>query len=106
MRFTLSRNAVKIIVPVLGVVHPPVARFRGIPVFPAPGKKVRAMRVTATATPCTSLEPAQITSWLDLAPEPSDRYDPPALWWRHEVMRDPAATSLSFCPKRDAVQAR
>ncbi len=68
--------------------------------------------MTATAAPCTSLyKPVQVTSPLDLAPEPSERYDPAALWWRHEVlhrmvMRDPAATAPLFRPERDAVQAR
>jgi secernin len=68
--------------------------------------------VTATAAPCTSLyKPVQVTRPLHLAPEPSERYDPAALWWRHEVlhrmvMRDPAATSALFRPERDAVQGR
>jgi secernin len=68
--------------------------------------------VTATAAPCTSLyKPVQVTSPLDLAPEPSGWYDPGALWWQHEVlhrmvMRDPVATSALFRPERDAVQAR
>ena len=44
---------------------------------------VAAHWVTATAAPCTSLyKPVQVTSPLDLAPEPSDRYDPAALWWQ------------------------
>jgi hypothetical protein len=28
----------------------------------------------------------QVTSPIDLAPRPSDRYDPAALWWRHEEL--------------------
>ncbi len=67
--------------------------------------------VTATAAPCTSLfKPVQVISPLDLGPEPSDRYDPAALWWRHEVlhrmvMRDPVAAYPLFRPERDRVQA-
>ncbi|HEX6932721.1 MAG TPA: C69 family dipeptidase [Streptosporangiaceae bacterium] len=68
--------------------------------------------VTATASPCTSLfKPVRVTSPVELGAEPSDRYDPAALWWRHEelhrmVMRDPAVTYPLFRPERDAVQAR
>jgi secernin len=68
--------------------------------------------VTATAAPCTSLfKPVQVGSPLDLGPEPSDRYDPTALWWRHErlhrtVMRDPAAAFPLFQLERDQVQLR
>ena len=68
--------------------------------------------VTATAAPCTSLfKPVQVSSSIDLAPQPSDRYDPATLWWRHEVlhrtaMRDPAGAYPLFRPERDAVQAR
>jgi len=40
--------------------------------------------VTATAAPCTSLyKPVQVSSPLDLGPEPSERYDPAALWWSY-----------------------
>lgn len=68
--------------------------------------------VTATAAPCTSLfKPVRAGSPLDLGPEPSDCYDPAALWWRHEVlhrlvMRDPAAAYPLFAPERNDVQAR
>jgi secernin len=68
--------------------------------------------VTATAAPCTSLfKPVQVGSPLDLGPEPSDRYDPAALWWRHErlhrtVLRDPAAAFPLFQLERDQVQLR
>ncbi len=68
--------------------------------------------VTATAAPCTSLfKPVRVTSPLDLAPQPTDSYDPAALWWRHEVlhrlvMRDPAVAYPLIRPERDATQAR
>jgi secernin len=68
--------------------------------------------VTATAAPCTSLfKPVQVTTPIDLAPQPSDCYDPAAMWWRHEelhrtAMRDPASAHPLFGPERDAVQAR
>ena len=67
--------------------------------------------VTGTAAPCTALfKPVRVASPLDLGPEPTDRYDPAALW-RHEklhrmAMRDPEVTYLLFRPERDAVQAR
>lgn len=68
--------------------------------------------VTATAAPCTSLfKPVQVTSRLDLTPEPSEWYDPVTIWWRHEmlhrmVMRDTAVAFPLFRSERDAVQAR
>ncbi len=68
--------------------------------------------VTATAAPCTSLfRPVQVTSPIDLAQQPSDCYDPAALWWRHEelhrmAMRDPENAHPLFGPERGAVQAR
>jgi secernin len=68
--------------------------------------------VTATAAPCTSLfKPVRIDEPLDIGPEPSDSYDPAALWWRHEVLhrlalRDPAAAYPLFTAERGAVQAR
>jgi len=68
--------------------------------------------VTATAAPCTSLfKPVCVAAPLDLGPEPSDRYDPAALWWRHErlhriALKDPAAAFPVFWPERDKVQAR
>ena len=67
--------------------------------------------VTATAAPCTSLfKPVRIDEPVEIGPEPSDSYDPAALWWRHEVLhrlalRDPAAAYPVFTPERDAVQA-
>lgn len=68
--------------------------------------------VTATSAPCTALfKPVRVTSPLDLGSRPADRYDPAALWWRHEVlhrmtMRDPDVAYLLFRPERAAVQAR
>jgi dipeptidase len=68
--------------------------------------------VTATAAPCTSLfKPVRTTEPLDLGPAPTDRYDPEALWWRHEVLHrralaDPARLVPRFAAERDAVEAR
>jgi secernin len=68
--------------------------------------------VTATAAPCTSLfKPVRLGEPLVLGPEPTDRLDPAALWWRHEllhrmVLRDPAAAYPVFAPERAWVQAR
>jgi secernin len=68
--------------------------------------------VTATAAPCTSLyKPVRIDQPLGIGPEPSDSYDPAALWWRHEALhraalRDPATAYPLFAPERDVVQAR
>jgi secernin len=68
--------------------------------------------VTATAAPCTSLfKPVRLGEPLVLGPEPTDRFDPAALWWRHELLqrmvsRDPAAAYPIFAPERAWVQAR
>ena len=68
--------------------------------------------VTATAAPCTSLfKPVRLDEPLTLGPQPTDQFDPAALWWRHEllhrlVMRDPAAAYPLFAPERAWVQAR
>jgi len=68
--------------------------------------------VTATAAPCTGLfKPVTVEHPLDLGPAPDDRYDPAALWWRHErfhrrVMRDPAAAFPTFAAERDEIEAR
>jgi secernin len=66
---------------------------------------------TGTAAPCTSLfKPVDVSTPLDLGPDPTDRFDPAALWWRHErlhrrVVRDPSAL-LSLLGDRDAIEAR
>jgi dipeptidase len=68
--------------------------------------------VTATSAPCTGVfKPVSVTRPLDLGPGPTDRYDPAALWWRHErfhraVMRDPEAAWATFAAARDALEAR
>jgi secernin len=68
--------------------------------------------VTATAAPCTSLfKPVAVDAPLDLGPTPSDRYDPAALWWRHErlhrrVLAQPGQLYPMLAAERDAVQAR
>ena len=66
---------------------------------------------TGTAAPCTSLfKPVEVSTPLDLGPKAKDRYDPAALWWRHErlhrhVLRDPAAL-LPLLAHRDEIEAR
>jgi secernin len=68
--------------------------------------------VTATAAPCTSLfKPVWVDSPVDLGPVPADRYDPAALWWRHEalhrrVLAQPDLLYPMLRAERDAVQSR
>jgi dipeptidase len=68
--------------------------------------------VTATAAPCTSLfKPVRVAEPLDLGPEPTDRYDPRTLWWRHEVlhrrvMADPVHLVPRYRAERDAIEVR
>ena len=67
---------------------------------------------TATAAPCTSIfKPVRIDEPADLGPSPTDRFDPTALWWRHEVLHratmvDPQALLPRFGAERDAVETR
>ena len=66
--------------------------------------------ITATAAPCTALfKPVSVEAPIDLGVAPSDRFDPAALWWRHErlhrrAMRDPARAYPLFAPERDEVE--
>jgi secernin len=66
--------------------------------------------VTGTAAPCTGIfKPVSVNDPVDLRPAPTDRYDPAALWWRHEhfhrrVMRQPRATFPTFVSERDSLE--
>lgn len=68
--------------------------------------------VTATAAPCTGLfKPVRVDEPLELGVEPTDRFDPRCLWWRHEVLhrrvlRDPERLAPRFRAERDEVEAR
>ena len=68
--------------------------------------------VTATAAPCTSLfKPVRVDQALDLGPDPTDRFDPDTLWWRHEllhraVLTDPEWLLSLFGAERDRIEAR
>jgi len=67
---------------------------------------------TATAAPCTSLfKPVRVDEAMDLGPDPTDRFDPDTLWWRHELLNravsaDPEWLLALFSAERDRIEAR
>jgi len=67
---------------------------------------------TATAAPCISLfKPVQVGLAVDLGPEPTDRFDPDNLWWRHEllhraVLADPVRLIPLLATERDRIETR
>ncbi|HXZ85775.1 MAG TPA: hypothetical protein VEI82_09815, partial [Myxococcota bacterium] len=66
---------------------------------------------TGTAAPCLSVfKPVRVHEPLDLGPAPADRFDPAALWWRHEelhrvLIADPERAG-DYLAERDALEAR
>jgi hypothetical protein len=65
----------------------------------------------ANEAPCCSLfKPVRVDEPVGLG-EPSDRFDPDSLWWRHErlhraVLHDPARLLPLFAAERDEAEAR
>ena len=68
--------------------------------------------VTGTAAPCTGLfKPVRVDGALDLGPDPTDRFDPRTLWWRHEllhraVMTDPERYLALIAPEQARLESR
>ena len=66
--------------------------------------------VTATGAPCTGLfKPVRVDEPLDLGPDPTDRFDPTCLWWRHELLHrrclaDPERLLPRFSAERDEIE--
>ncbi len=67
--------------------------------------------VTATAAPCLSLfKPVRVTGSVPSIGEPTGRYDPSCLWWRHERLHRRALADLELAlahvaPRRAALEA-
>ena len=67
---------------------------------------------TATAAPCMSLfKPVRVDHALHLGPDPTDRFNPDTVWWRHEllhraVLADPERLLPLLAAERDRIEAR
>jgi hypothetical protein len=56
-------------------------------------------------------KPVRVDEPLDLGPDPTDRFDPSTLWWRHEMLHravlvDPVRLLPLLVAERQAVEAR
>jgi len=66
---------------------------------------------TGTAAPCTSVfKPVAVGAPVDLGPAPTDRFDPSAPWWRHELLHRAVLAAYDdrlarYRSERDAVEA-
>lgn len=66
---------------------------------------------TATSAPCTAIfKPVHVDEPVDLGPEPTNRFDPDTLWWRHELLHratvgDHGARLARYGPQRDLIEA-
>jgi hypothetical protein len=67
---------------------------------------------TATSAPCTSLfKPVRVDTPVDLGTSPTNRFDPGALWWRHELVHrgtlaSYAALNPGYREARDSTERR
>lgn len=67
--------------------------------------------VTATSAPCTSLfKPVRVHHRVPLGVDPTNRFDPESMWWRHErlhrlALRDHAGSTARFAAARDRTEA-
>ncbi len=66
---------------------------------------------TGTAAPCTSLfKPVEVGVPVDLGPDPTNRFDPEAPWWRHELLHRTVLAAYDdriacYRAERDAVES-
>ncbi len=65
---------------------------------------------TATSAPCTSVfKPVRVDQPVDLGADPTNRFDPETVWWRHErlhriALRDQPASTARFAAARDRAE--